>query len=73
MDLGGGTGNFTQALAEAAGCSARVLCVDAFAEMLDKASLSACKRMWLETRAGCAFGRVGRRGMLLGYSRRRTH
>lgn len=38
VDLGGGTGNFTQALAEAAGCRSRVLCVDAFAEMLQKAS-----------------------------------
>lgn len=37
MDLGGGTGNFTQALAEAARVRRRVLCVDAFAEMLEKA------------------------------------
>lgn len=37
MDLGGGTGNFTQALAEAAQVRRRVLCVDAFAEMLEKA------------------------------------
>ena len=39
VDLGGGTGNFTQALAEAAGCRRRVLCVDAFAEMLQKVRL----------------------------------
>lgn len=38
MDLGGGTGNFTQALAEAAQVRRRILCVDAFAEMLEKAS-----------------------------------
>ncbi|KAL4448274.1 hypothetical protein ABPG75_005493 [Micractinium tetrahymenae] len=37
VDLGGGTGNFTQALAEAAQVRRRVLCVDAFAEMLEKA------------------------------------
>lgn len=37
VDLGGGTGNFTQALAEAARVRRRVLCVDAFAEMLEKA------------------------------------
>jgi len=38
VDLGGGTGNFTQALAEASGSQQRVLCVDAFAEMLQKVS-----------------------------------
>ncbi|PSC70320.1 phytanoyl-dioxygenase [Micractinium conductrix] len=37
VDLGGGTGNFSQAVAEASGSAARVLCVDAFAEMLEKA------------------------------------
>lgn len=36
VDLGGGTGNFTQALAEASRSRHRVLCVDAFAEMLRK-------------------------------------
>lgn len=36
VDLGGGTGNFTQALADASGARRRVLCVDAFAEMLQK-------------------------------------
>jgi hypothetical protein len=45
VDLGGGTGNFTQALAEAARVRRRVLCVDAFAEMLQKVAqrvLAAC-------------------------------
>ena len=46
VDLGGGTGNFTQALAEASGARRRVLCVDAFAEMLQKASCRRCFRRW---------------------------
>ncbi|KAI3426371.1 hypothetical protein D9Q98_008743 [Chlorella vulgaris] len=37
VDLGGGTGNFTQALAVTAQARRRVLCVDAFAEMLQQA------------------------------------
>jgi ubiquinone/menaquinone biosynthesis C-methylase UbiE len=43
VDLGGGTGNFTQALAEASRARRRVLCVDAFAEMLQKASRARCR------------------------------
>jgi len=34
VDLGGGTGNFTQTLAEAMQVQEKILCVDAYAEML---------------------------------------
>lgn len=34
MDIGGGTGNFSQALGQAAQVAQRVLCVDPFPEML---------------------------------------
>ena len=36
VDIGGGTGNFTQALALASGAQHRVLCVDPFPDMLQK-------------------------------------
>ena len=38
VDLGGGTGNFTQCLALAAGLTEKILCVDAFQEMLNLAT-----------------------------------
>ncbi len=40
MDIGGGTGNFTQALGEAAQARRRVLCIDPFPEMLAQVLLS---------------------------------
>jgi predicted TPR repeat methyltransferase len=38
VDLGGGTGNFTQALVDANALQQRPLCVDPYQEMLDQAT-----------------------------------